>query len=174
MNSWQEDIIKLHEAFDAPRPSSPTLKNFRFLLRCRLIMEEAREIIDAAGFREEIVDGKLVLVHKTLGRIVDTDPNLSDIEQQIRDTKMQIEMIRQCNWPQMIREIIDLLVVTVGAGVEMGATLSPFWDEVQRANISKVGGPVRGDGKQLKPEGWKPPNIERILADLIGTAPHHE
>jgi predicted HAD superfamily Cof-like phosphohydrolase len=30
--------------------------------------------------------------------------------------------------------------------------------------MKKVGGKMRPDGKVLKPEGWKPPQIEEILA----------
>jgi predicted HAD superfamily Cof-like phosphohydrolase len=41
------------------------------------------------------------------------------------------------------------------------------WDEVARSNLSKISstGKVikRSDGKVLKPDGWTPPNIKRIL-----------
>ena len=31
--------------------------------------------------------------------------------------------------------------------------------------MAKVGGPIREDGKRLKPEGWEPPNITKVLLD---------
>lgn len=60
--------------------------------------------------------------------------------------------------------ICDLLYVTIGAAVEFGVNIEPVFDEVHRSNMAKVGGPVREDGKTLKPEGWKPPDIAGELA----------
>lgn len=57
----------------------------------------------------------------------------------------------------------DLLCVTYGAAAEFGIDLAPFWDEVHRTNMAKVGGPVRADGKRLKPPGWTPPNLAAVL-----------
>jgi hypothetical protein len=37
--------------------------------------------------------------------------------------------------------------------------------------MAKVGGPVRPDGKKLKPEGWQPPDIAGILRAQIAAAP---
>jgi predicted HAD superfamily Cof-like phosphohydrolase len=31
--------------------------------------------------------------------------------------------------------------------------------------MAKAGGPKRADGKQLKPEGWTPPDLAPILAE---------
>lgn len=60
--------------------------------------------------------------------------------------------------------LCDLLCVVYGAAVEFGVNLAPFWDEVHRSNMAKVGGPTREDGKKLKPEGWAPPDIVGVLA----------
>lgn len=60
--------------------------------------------------------------------------------------------------------LIDLLYVTYGTALEMGIDLEPFWDEVHAANMRKVNGPVREDGKMLKPEGWVAPDIAGVLA----------
>ncbi len=62
--------------------------------------------------------------------------------------------------------LCDLLCVTYGAAVEFGINLAPFWDEVHRSNMAKVGGPVRADGKVLKPDGWQPPNLGRVLSRI--------
>lgn len=59
--------------------------------------------------------------------------------------------------------LADLAYVTIGAAVEWGIDLSAVWDEVHAANMRKVGGPVREDGKRLKPEGWVGPDIEGVL-----------
>lgn len=64
--------------------------------------------------------------------------------------------------------IVDLIVVAIGTAIEMGIDLDPFWDEVQRANMAKAGGPKRDDGKQLKPPGWVPPDHAKILRERYG------
>jgi predicted HAD superfamily Cof-like phosphohydrolase len=58
----------------------------------------------------------------------------------------------------------DLIVVTLGTAIEYGFDFDSVWREVHRSNMAKVGGPQRADGKQLKPEGWRPPDIEFIVA----------
>lgn len=60
--------------------------------------------------------------------------------------------------------LIDILVVTIGAIHSMGADGEAAWNEVMRTNMAKIDpetGKVRKreDGKVLKPDGWKPPNL---------------
>jgi predicted HAD superfamily Cof-like phosphohydrolase len=62
--------------------------------------------------------------------------------------------------------ICDLIYVALGAALEAGVDVQPFFDEVHRTNMAKVGGPTRADGKVLKPAGWVPPNIAGMLAEL--------
>lgn len=63
--------------------------------------------------------------------------------------------------------IADLIYVLIGTALEFGIPIRGVFSEVQRSNISKVGPDgkpiVREDGKVLKPEGWRPPDIKRIL-----------
>ena len=61
--------------------------------------------------------------------------------------------------------ICDLVYVAVGSGIAYGLDMVPFWEEVQRANMDKLTGPKRADGKQLKPEGWRPPDITGLLVE---------
>jgi predicted HAD superfamily Cof-like phosphohydrolase len=64
--------------------------------------------------------------------------------------------------------LIDIVVVTVGAIHSMGADGEGAWNEVMRTNFEKID-PVTGkvrkrsDGKVLKPEGWKPPNLDTYV-----------
>lgn len=74
----------------------------------------------------------------------------------------------------MIDALCDLLYVTLGAGVQLGVDLEPFFGAVHTANLKKVGGTVRGDGKQLKPDGWTPPDIEGLYLRLYGGEPDGE
>ena len=71
------------------------------------------------------------------------------------------------NHAEMIDAICDLLYVTFGAAVAMGLDLDPFWQEVHRANMAKVGGPIREDGKKLRPPGWTPPDVAGRLAEVL-------
>lgn len=45
----------------------------------------------------------------------------------------------------------------------------PLWEvfqEIHRSNMRKVGGPIRADGKRLKPEGWVGPDIASKLREV--------
>jgi predicted HAD superfamily Cof-like phosphohydrolase len=53
----------------------------------------------------------------------------------------------------------DLLYVVYGAAVCHGIDMEPIFEEIHRSNMQKLTGPKRADGKQLKPEGWRPPDI---------------
>lgn len=59
--------------------------------------------------------------------------------------------------------IADLLVTVYGAACVLGLAAGPLFDEVHRTNMAKVGGPKREDGKLLKPNGWKPPDIAGVI-----------
>lgn len=67
-----------------------------------------------------------------------------------------------------IDALCDLLYVTYGAAVALGIDIEPFFDEVHRSNMAKVGGTRRPDGKWLKPAGWQPPELARILEERYG------
>ena len=73
-----------------------------------------------------------------------------------------------CGWytpneVEVIDGLCDLLYVVFGTAVAMGVDLDPFFAEVHKTNMAKLAGPVREDGKRLKPEGWQPPDIEGLL-----------
>lgn len=61
--------------------------------------------------------------------------------------------------------LIDLVVVAMGTAAMMGLPWRELWDDVQRANMSKVPGRTRrGVGFDLiKPAGWEGPKTEEIL-----------
>jgi predicted HAD superfamily Cof-like phosphohydrolase len=65
--------------------------------------------------------------------------------------------------PELIDGLCDLLYVTYGWAVELGIDLEPAFEAVHEANMKKGPGPVREDGKKLKPEGWEPPDIAAVL-----------
>lgn len=68
---------------------------------------------------------------------------------------------------QIAKEMCDLIYVVLGTAVSFGIDLNPIWDAVQASNMEKTKGERREDGKILKPEGWKPPNIASLIAEQI-------
>jgi len=63
---------------------------------------------------------------------------------------------------------MDLIWVTLGFCHMKGFDVAGAWDEVLKTNMAKVD-PVTGkvrrreDGKILKPEGWKPPDLSKFV-----------
>lgn len=74
------------------------------------------------------------------------------------------EAVKQGDLAKTIDALCDILYVTFGAAETIGVNLAPFYMEVHRSNMDKVGGGIRADGKILKPSNWTPPDIASILA----------
>jgi predicted HAD superfamily Cof-like phosphohydrolase len=69
------------------------------------------------------------------------------------------------NLPEMADALVDLVVFAKGTAVLLGLPWAALFDDVMRANLSKV----RGVGKRghkvdlVKPEGWRGPQTRDIL-----------
>ena len=64
------------------------------------------------------------------------------------------------------KELADIIYIVCGTAASYGIPLDRVFDEVHKSNMAKLvdGKPVRrDDGKILKPDGWKPPDIKSIL-----------
>lgn len=113
--------------------------------------------------------------HRALGIPVESSPALRRVELRCallaEECKETIEAAEHGDLAGAIDGLCDLIYVAYGAALEWGVDLAPFWDEVQRSNMAKVGGPVRADGKRLKPEGWEPPDIAGVLRRQVAAAP---
>jgi len=68
------------------------------------------------------------------------------------------------NLPHIAKELADLLYVVYGSAVSYGIDMEPVFQEVQRSNMSKVGGYKREDGKWVKPDSYSPADLASILA----------
>ena len=69
---------------------------------------------------------------------------------------------------EQLDALVDILVVTMGAIRAAGWDGEGAWREVMNTNFAKIDpdtGKVRKreDGKVLKPEGWKAPELEKFL-----------
>lgn len=113
----------------------------------------------------------VVQFHRACGLPVSPKPGmLTEDRQEMRmaliyeETKeLEIALAKE-DVPEVADALADLIYVAIGMAIEMGIDLNEVWRVVQAANISKASGPKREDGKQLKPEGWKPPNVEAEIA----------
>ena len=141
---WVADVKAFHQKFGQPvclSPSFPPHALFKF--RVELVREEYKELLTALGFSFGNSNGP----HSEAcpdGCCVNYNPS-----------KMHMAAAADA--------IVDLIYVLTGMALTFGIDLRPVWDEVQRANMAKEGGGIRADGKVLKPEGWKPPDIEGAL-----------
>jgi len=70
-------------------------------------------------------------------------------------------------WAEVVDAMCDIVVVVHNTANAMGIDLEPFFDEVHRTNLKKADGPVREDGKKLKPPDWEPPKIQEILEAVL-------
>ncbi len=129
-----DDVKAFHEAMGVPVLTKPEVPSAdRAALRLGLIAEEFCELCEATGSRAESLVGGY-------------DPELRGVA-----------------LPDVADAIADLIYVLIGTAHEFGIPLEAVWNEVHAANMRKVDGPVRADGKKLKPPGWVGPDIQGVL-----------
>ena len=80
------------------------------------------------------------------------------------------QALREQNKVEILDALIDILVVATGAAHSMNVNVQDAWNEVMKTNFAKIDpdtGKVtkREDGKVLKPEGWKAPELERLFTE---------
>ena len=153
MKKLLNDVAAFQRAYEAPcHPSrdaartSGDLTPERVKLRLRLVFEETLELLRAHG--------------------MDT----ATIEPQF-EASMSLANGGEGPYLEDVTEIADALgdsiYVEVGMALEYGIPLDHVWQEIQDSNMKKFpGGKVirrESDGKVLKPEGWKPPDIETVI-----------
>jgi predicted HAD superfamily Cof-like phosphohydrolase len=72
---------------------------------------------------------------------------------------------------RMFDALIDLVYVAMGTAHLLGYPWQPGWNCVQAANMKKERATSEDMSKRrstldvVKPEGWEPPNIEKLLAE---------
>lgn len=158
-------------------------------LRVALIKEEAKETIKAVAEEDPVgtIDGLCDLLYVTYGAacVFGLELNTTDeenspilkldwpkIQDNIDDLEtcahQACEAIYSGNKHSMLMYLQDLaegcwLMAAEGLGLD----LRPFFEEVHRTNMAKLGGPRRADGKQLKPADWKPPRIAEMYKALF-------
>lgn len=110
--------------------------------------------------------------HKKYKQTIGAEFNLKDLElrhtlirEEYKEVKSEYDTalikkgeIKNINKEALTKELADLIYVTVGFAVTFGLPLEEVWDRVHQSNMSKNGG-VRYDGKILKGDEYKPPQL---------------
>ena len=79
-----------------------------------------------------------------------------------------VEAVAADDKVEQLDALVDILVVTVGAIRAAGWDGEAAWKEVMNTNFAKIDpttGKVRkrADGKVLKPEGWRAPQLSQFI-----------
>jgi predicted HAD superfamily Cof-like phosphohydrolase len=110
---------------------------------------------------------------------IDTFQQACDQEPSEANYKMYLDLIREetdeleeaiqdNDKVEQLDALVDILVVTMGAIRSAGWDSEGAWKEVMDTNFAKINpdtGKVRKreDGKVLKPEGWKAPELAQFI-----------
>ena len=111
---------------------------------------------------------------KTFGQKIETKPQFPNNEtMQLRYDliKEELDELEQAMKTQNLKEIADaltdILYVTYGAGYAYGINLDKCFQEVQRANMSKLGKdgkPIYNEkGKVMKGPNYLAPNLKQFV-----------
>lgn len=135
-----------HPISEKPGPGSQLLRQ----LRVQLIAEEFCELCEALG----------------VGLVLRTSPfgsDISDLESYKQDSEVDIV--------EAADGLGDLDYVVQGANLVFGFPSEEILNEIQRANMSKLGEdgkPIyRDDGKVLKGPNYQPPDIASIIFRVL-------
>ena len=145
MHRPQEQVRELHrDVIGAPTsPSVPMLRNP--MLRARLIIEEAIE---------------------TAYALIGARSAYNLVQKQLQEAAQKAaKSDGKPNIIEAIDGLCDTIVVCYGTAEDIGIDLEPFFDAVHASNMAKKDGPMDAGGKKLKPVGWAPPDLGRVLAE---------
>jgi len=118
--------------------------------------------------------GDVKIFMKTFGQMVRTKPKFPDDKtMQLRFDLIQEELnelenaMKTKNLKEIADALTDILYVTYGAGYAYGINLDKCFEEVQRANMSKLGKdrkPIYNEkGKVMKGPNYKAPNLKKFV-----------
>jgi len=125
------------------------------LFLARMLLSEVNEMLRTVTNSEE---ESLLLLHQAIG--TDRPPGYKKPD---NETEVLAEQADAA---------VDIIYYLLNALVKQNIDLSPFFNEVHAANMRKrfPDGQFhrRKDGKVLKPDGWKEPNVLSIAKYLRG------
>lgn len=96
------------------------------------------------------------------------DEEVQEVAEELAElSNARTDQVRHIHKVKLTKELVDLLYVTLGAGVALGLPLVEAFDEVHRSNMSKLGEdgkPIhREDGKVLKGPNYFEPDLEQFF-----------
>ncbi len=131
---------------DRPPPAPTTPDAATLALRLRLLREEAQEAQEALTA-------------------------LADAPRPVADEAPAGPGRRAAAEAAAAHELADLLYVVYGTFVALGVDADEVFAEIHEANLRKAGAPRRPDGKQLRPDGWRPADVSAVLERQRAGAP---
>ena len=108
--------------------------------------------------------------HKTFDILINDVPTITDdttnvlrlrlIKEELGELEKAIEDKDLC---EIADAIGDILYVVYGTAVSFGIDMEPISDEIQRSNMTKVGGHKDAGGKWIKPVTYSPVDLKPII-----------
>ncbi len=151
-----QQVGEFHRVYSHPlhtRPQIPDTKTAK--LRLALILEEFIELSEA------MLDESQPSAKSYLDKL---NASFSEIDS-LTDEDMAVDLV------EVADALTDINYVTYGAGHCFGVDLDVTMEEVQRSNMSKLGAdgkPIYSEqGKVLKGPNYEPPNLKKILDELL-------
>lgn len=136
-------VREFHQAMGLPMAEAPAIpEEARVRLRAALIAEEFFEVLEA------LLSDPRVMQPLTAAKCA-----VSDL---LKWGRVRVDL------EELADGLADLDYVVEGTRLEFGIQGAPIAAEVHRTNMAK-GGPKWPTWKQLKPEGWTPPDIKGEL-----------
>ena len=157
-------------------------------LRVRLITEETEEFVEAwqAGDRIEMIDALADVLYVAYGAVVaaggvvevadevaktapvelgclDGDSLAATLTQRAKEF---VEAVESGQMEMVTRSAIASIREAKRAAAVMGIEIWPFFSEVHESNMSKPVGRRREDGKVLKLEGYRHPDLRRVFSEI--------
>jgi len=173
MLKTQKCVHDMFVGLDLPLPNEerPGLQGLNYNLLRDLVSEESAEF-DIAMQALQLLQSESVVDARETAVWLCMLQKLTDAEIQRYREMTSAEFHHEATlywWAEVIDGICDTIVVLHNTSNAMGVDIEPFFDEVHRANMTKADGPLRADGKRLKPPDFQPPRIEQMLRNLLET-----
>jgi len=96
-------------------------------------------------------------------RLTLLEEEMAEVKEAAGELAARLPQAAPADLVPLAHELTDLLYVTYGALLALGVNPDVTFAEVHRVNMHKSTGPRRADGKQLKPKGWQPADLQSAL-----------